>query len=175
MSELILTPQVKSVILEDDGRIPNNPLLPLLVYRGALQLPSREPALACEEVIGDNEWGNGWRNGIYSFHHYHSTAHEVLVIAKGGAKVQFGGESGPVIEVQSGDVVLIPAGVGHKNLGASRDLLVVGAYPAGQRWDLCRGSSDERPWAVKNISRVPMPTSDPIYGKEGPLTKYWLG
>jgi uncharacterized protein YjlB len=174
MKESIHAPQLKTFLLKDDGHIPNNPLLPLLVYEGVLQLSEADPAAVCERVFSANGWGSGWRNGIYSFHHYHSTAHEVLAVASGTARVQFGGESGPLIEVQTGDVVLIPAGVGHKNLGASRDLLVVGAYPPGQRWDLCRGTPDERPWALENIARVPLPTTDPVYGKQGPLTTHWL-
>ena len=75
--------------------------------------------------------------------------------------------------LQPGDVVVIPAGVGHKNLDASRDLLVVGAYPPGQDWDLCRGATDERPWALGNIAKVPLPTTDPIYGEQGLLLAYW--
>jgi uncharacterized protein YjlB len=88
-------------------------------------------------------------------------------------RVQFGGENGPLVDVTLGDVVLIPAGVGHKNLGSSRDLLVVGAYPPGQRWDLCRGTPAERPWALENIARVPLPKLDPVYGSAGPLTSQW--
>ena len=173
MSEAVQTPQTRIFLLTDDGAIPNNPQMPLLVYGGALQFPAGDPAAVCEQLFSANGWGSSWRNGIYSFHHYHSTAHEVLAVASGTASVQFGGENGPVIDVQMGDVVLIPAGVGHKNLSASRDLLVVGAYPLGQSWDLCRGTPDERPWAVVNIARVPLPTSDPIYGKQGPLTSHW--
>lgn len=173
MNEIITVPRLYTFLLADDGRIPNNPRLPLLVYDGALQLPTVDPAAACERIISANGWGSGWRNGIYSFHHYHSTAHEVLAVARGSARVHFGGENGPVIDVKSGDVVVIPAGVGHKNLGASRDLLIVGAYPDGQSWDLCRGTADERPWALENIARVPLPETDPIYGKQGPLIANW--
>ncbi len=165
--------ELKTYLLKDDGAIPNNEQLPLLVYSGVLELPDKNPAAACEAVFQANNWGSSWRNGIYSFHHYHSTAHEVLAIARGQARVQFGGETGPVVEVQTGDVVIIPAGVGHKNLGASADLLVVGAYPQGQSWDLCRGTPDERPWALDNIANVPLPESDPIYGEQGPLRKNW--
>jgi uncharacterized protein YjlB len=163
----------KTFLLQDDGRIPNNPHLPLIVYEGALQFLDHDPAAACEVIFTANHWGSSWRNGIYSFHHYHSTAHEVLAIARGTVRVHLGGESGPKIGVQQGDVVVIPAGVGHKNLGASRDLLVVGAYPPGQSWDFCRGTPDERPWAIENIARVPLPTTDPVYGQHGPLTTYW--
>ena len=173
MNKNILAPQLTIFLLQDNGRIPNNPRLPLLIYTDALQLPAQDAANICEQVIGSNGWGGSWRNGIYSFHHYHSTAHEVLAVARGTARVHFGGESGPKIDVKPGDVVVIPAGVGHKNLGSSSDLLVVGAYPRGQTWDLCRGAPDERPWAVENIARVPAPTSDPIYGAGGPLLSHW--
>ena len=168
------TPQVTTYLLPDDGRIPNNPTLPLLVYGGALQLPADNPAALCERVISASGWGNGWRNGIYSFHHYHSTAHEVLAIARGKARVHFGGENGPRLDVGPGDVVIIPAGVGHKNLGSSRDLLVVGAYPPGQTWDLLRGDPEERPWALENIAAVLLPQTDPIYGAVGPILTHWL-
>lgn len=174
MSDVLQKPSVKTFLLQDDGSIPNNPNLPLLVYAGALALPSNDPARPCEVIFESNQWGGGWRNGIYPFHHYHSTAHEVLAIAKGTAKVQFGGQEGPVIDVQPGDVVIIPAGVGHKNLGSSADLLVVGAYPSGQSWDMCRGSADERPEALDNITNVPLPERDPVYGEEGPLVTHWL-
>ena len=120
-----------------------------------------------------NGWGGSWRNGIYSFHHYHSTAHEVLAVAHGRARVQFGGESGPKIDVQQGDVVVIPAGVAHKNLGASTNLLVVGAYPEGQPWDMNHGRPGERPRTDENIRRVPRPEADPVNGGTGPLIEWW--
>jgi uncharacterized protein YjlB len=158
----------------DDGSIPNNPALPFLVYGGALELPREDPAGACETVFARNGWGGSWRDGIYPFPHYHSTAHEVLGICCGEAKVRFGGDAGIVLAVRAGDVVVIPAGVGHQNLGASADLLVVGAYPRGQNWDLCRGRADERPQALANIARVPLPATDPVYGADGPLIEHWV-
>jgi uncharacterized protein YjlB len=157
----------------DDGVIPNNPTLPFLVYGGALDLPDDDPAAACEAVFAANGWAGSWRDGIYPFPHYHSTAHEVLGICRGEAMVRFGGDSGVTLTVRAGDVVVIPAGVGHQNLGASADLLVVGAYPRGQTWDLCRGRPDERPRVLDNIARVSLPASDPVYGAEGPLIEHW--
>jgi uncharacterized protein YjlB len=71
-------------------------------------------------------------------------------------------------------VVIIPAGVGHKNMGSSSDFRVVGAYPPGQTWDMNYGKPNERPQADKNISRVPLPPADPIYGDNGPLVEFWL-
>ena len=101
-------------------------------------------------------------------------AHEVLAICRGKAKVQLGGENGIILSVSPGDVIIIPAGVAHKNLGASRDFLVVGAYPPGQSWDMNYGEAGERPDADQNISRVPRPKTDPVFGRRGPLIDHWL-
>ena len=172
-SDVIQTSRVAPHALKDDGSIPNN-RLPLLVYPGVLRLPEDDPAAVCESLFASNRWSGSWRNGIYSFHHYHSNTHEVLGICGGTATVLFGGEKGVTLSVASGDVVVIPAGVGHKNLGSSPDLLVVGAYPPGQQnWDLCRGKSSEHQQALQNIARVALPPSDPIYGPRGPLTEHW--
>lgn len=167
------TPEVNVHHLEDDGTIPNNASLPLIIYKKVFVLPDDDPAGVFEQLFETNGWGGTWRNGIYGYHHYHSTAHEVLGIARGRAKVQLGGERGIVQDVEAGDVVVIPAGVAHKNLGASSDFLVVGAYPAGQHYDMNYGKPGERPRADRNIAEVPLPDSDPVYGKDGPLVEHW--
>jgi uncharacterized protein YjlB len=174
LKDFVKTPQATCHLLKDDGLIPNNEKLPLLVYQNAVALPEDDPAAIFEAVFAANGWSGSWRNGIYSFPHYHSQAHEVLGIASGTAKVQFGGEKGVILTVKPGDVVVIPAGVGHKNLGASRDLCVVGAYPRGQTPDLRYGKPNERPEVIQNIARVPPPTLDPVYGANGPLIEYWV-
>ena len=165
-------PRVLTFPLKEDGLIPNS-RLPLLVYEGALKLPAHDAEEIVEELVAANGWGGSWVNGIYSFHHYHSTAHEVLGCFGGSATVQFGGPSGIRQKLHCGDVVIIPAGVAHKNLGASGDFGVVGAYPPGQRWDMCYGKPDERPRADENIGRVPLPETDPVYGADGPLLGHW--
>ena len=172
--DFIETPQVAHHALKDDGAIPNNERLPLLVYQNAVRLPDDDPAAIFEALFAANQWRGSWRNGIYSFHHYHSTAHEVLGISSGEARVRLGGKQGVTFTVRPGDVVVIPAGVGHKNLGASRDLCVVGAYPAGQHADLCDGKPEERARDLRNIARVALPASDPIYGTDGPLFDHWI-
>ena len=173
-NNIILQVKPKTFLFADDGSIPNNPHLPLILYPAALNLAKNDSATLCELIFQTNGWGGIWRNGIYTYHHFHSTAHEVLAIARGQAKVQFGGEQGVIMNVQSGDVVVIPAGVGHKNLGSSTNLLVVGAYPAGQRWDLCRGKPEQRLQILNNITQVPLPETDPIYGAEGLLVSHWV-
>jgi uncharacterized protein YjlB len=167
-------PEPLSCNFADDGSIPNNPHLPALIYTQAVELHG-DPAVALEHVFTTNGWLPDWRDGIYDYHHYHSTAHEVLGIAKGQVKVRLGGEQGRDFDLQAGDVVVLPAGTGHKCLSASDDLLVVGAYPPGQSWDLLRGASSDRPKALKNIAQVPLPESDPVYGADGPLPALWQG
>ena len=157
----------------DDGSIPNNPTLPLLIYPGVLDLSGADPAGSCIRRFAAHGWLGAWRNGIYAFPHYHSLAHEVLGICRGGATVRLGGKTGMTIEVKAGDALVLPAGTGHQNLGSSRDLLVVGAYPSGMDWDLCRGEPEERPAVLRNIEQVPRPGSDPIHGMEGPLLRLW--
>jgi uncharacterized protein YjlB len=166
------TSGVHAHVLADDGVIPNS-RLPLLVYEQAADLGGVDPPAAVEATLRANEWGHGWRNGVFPYHHYHSTAHEVLVVYAGAARVQLGGERGIVTTLNPGDVLIIPAGVGHKNLGASPDFRVVGAYPRGQTWDICYGKPSERPRSDENIARVPVPTADPIFGRQGPLLAHW--
>lgn len=166
--------EVLTYRFEDDGVIPNNPELPFLVYPGALAPAGADLAVAFETTFAAHGWGGGWRNGIFPFPHFHSTAHEALGIARGEAKVRFGGEHGAVLTVRAGDAVVIPAGVGHQNLGASADLLVVGAYPRGRSYDLCRGEPGERPQVLANIAAVPLPATDPLHGPDGPLIEHWV-
>lgn len=160
-------------LFADDGSIPNNPRLPLLLYRAAVEVPADDPARAFEELFARHGWTGSWRDGVYGFHHYHSTAHEVLGVARGRVRVRFGGERGTEAELVAGDVVVIPAGVGHKNEGSSPDLLVVGAYPRGQEPDLLRGGPGDRPRALETIAGVRLPATDPVHGAEGPLLERW--
>jgi len=118
-------------------------------------------------------WGGSWRNGIFPFHHYHSTAHEVLGIARGEAEVRFGGEHGETLRVRAGDAVLIPAGVGHKRLSSSHDLLVIGAYPAGEWADLMREGAQDKAGIRARIAAARPPKADPVAGKAGPMFTAW--
>lgn len=155
--------------LKPNGQIPNNERLPLLVYRGVLALGG-DAAAACEALFARHGWRDAWRNGIYGYDHFHATTHEVLGIVRGRARVRLGGDGGVETEVTAGDVVVIPAGVGHRNLGASDDLLVVGAYPGGGEPDIRIASGHG---AVVKAAEVPVPAADPVYGKDGPLVRRW--
>lgn len=155
----------------DDGRIPNSKY-PLLVYRNAFTARGSAGASWLENIFAANNWSNSWRNGIYSFHHYHSVTHEVLGIYSGSAFVHMGGEKGEKMTVNAGDIIVIPAGVGHKKLD-SDDLGVVGAYPGGHDWDLLKGEPGERPQADKNIAAALFPSHDPFAGDKNGLLKIW--
>jgi uncharacterized protein YjlB len=160
---------------KDDGLIPNHPRWPLVIYKGAVRLPdSLDPAAIFEELFESNGWGNSWRDSIYDYVHYHSRIHEVLGIARGSAKVQFGGPKGRVVSLKAGDVAILPAGTGHQCLKASGDLLVVGAYPPKGGYDECRSQQKDHRKAVTAIAKVARPRSDPVYGKDGPLLRAWL-
>jgi uncharacterized protein YjlB len=159
-------------VFADDGDVPNN-RLPLIAYAGVIDPLAGDPAVAFETLFASHGWGGMWRNGIYPFHHYHSTAHEVLGIARGQAEVRFGGEAGETLRVKAGDVVLIPAGVGHKRLSASDDLLVIGAYPKGQWADLMREGAEDKAGIRARIAAVPMPGADPVGGRAGPMMAAW--
>ncbi|MGF1473744.1 MAG: cupin domain-containing protein [Rubrobacteraceae bacterium] len=160
---------------EDAGAIPNNPDLPLLVYPRALGRNLQTPS-ACKALFARNGWGGAWVNGVFSFHHYHSNAHEVLAVVGGSATLVFGGPEGTAVNVAAGDVVAIPAGVGHCNAGSGGGFKVIGAYPRGQEdYDLKRGGPDERPRALENIRATPLPEADPLFGGNGPLRQRWPG
>jgi uncharacterized protein YjlB len=165
-----------TTMFRDDGVIPNNPKLPFIHYLGVVALPERgDPAAVFEELFERNGWGNSWRNGIYDYVHYHSGTHEVLGIARGHARVRFGGNSGKVVDLRAGDVVVLPAGTGHQSLDASKDLLVIGAYPPNGKYDECRGSRQEHERALESIPKVHLPAKDPVYGADGPLMDAWNG
>lgn len=179
------------------GEAPNNESLPLILYKAAVEFDEREPEAVFEEIFWGNKWADGFRDGTFPFHHYHSAAHEVVGVARGTAVLQFGGPSGPEVEVAAGDACVIPAGVVHRRIDDAPGYSVVGAYPHHQVPDCCVLSEadarlaevhpdavelvikvigEDKLKAVKaSIAATVLPATDPLSGSGGPINELWLG
>jgi len=164
----------RATVFKDNSLIPNNPTLPFLHYRKVASLARlSDPAALFERLFKTNGWVDAWRNGIYDYVHYHPRTHEVLGIARGRARVRFGGKKGRSVDLSAGDVVVLPAGTGHEALRATKDLLVVGAYPRTGKYDEYEGKRVEYEKALRMIPKVRLPSKDPVFGKKGPLKRFW--
>jgi uncharacterized protein YjlB len=170
-SQAVYAP-IQTLLLERNGWVPNNPRLPVLVYIKVIAVQDSDPAALFEKTFSANGWPPQWRYGVYDYHHYHTEGHEVLGVASGYARLMLGGPNGRVLEVSSGDVLLLPAGTGHCNVGSSDDFLVVGAYPPGQQADICREAPTKA--QLVSIDNLPFPDQDPVQGLHGAVHRYWI-
>jgi uncharacterized protein YjlB len=102
--------EVLTFQFKDAGEIPNNPHLPLLVYKQAVTLDDNTAAVAFERLFPKGGWYAAWRYGVYPFPHYHSTAHEVLGVYRGAAKIRLGHTTGLTLDGQEADLLRGQAG-----------------------------------------------------------------
>jgi uncharacterized protein YjlB len=141
--------------------IPNHPRFPVLIYRGVGA--AADGADAARALLAEHGWGGAWVNGVFPYHHFHSTSHEVLAVVAGWATLELGGPQGRGFEVTAGDVLVLPAGTGHRRASSDAAFAVVGAYPAGQEdYDILRA---DEPGARERIAAVPAPAEDPVGGE----------
>lgn len=173
MENVSAAPAVQALMLKANGGIPNNPTLPVLIYPAALSVAGNDPAALFERTFMANGWPPQWRYGVFTYHHYHTRGHEVLGVYAGQARLMLGGPDGHVVEVRAGDVLLLPAGTGHCNLGASADFRVVGAYPPGQEGDINRDPAT--PAQREQIAQLRFPHADPVLGGHGGVVEHWHG
>ena len=170
--EDVMEPEVESFNLKPDAEIPNS-ALPLLLYREALPPALQTPA-GCQALFAGNDWGGNWVDGIFDYWHFHVTGHEVLGCVAGEAEVGFGGDRGVEVTVKAGDVVAIPAGVGHKRLSAKRGgFTIVGGYPPGQNGTITQPGDYPLAEAERLIAALALPKADPVLGYAGPLIAAW--
>lgn len=160
----------ETLTFKPDTDMPNS-RLPVLIYRRALSRDTGGMARGFEDLFHGNDWHGVWRNGIYDYDHFHSTSHEVLGIEAGRARLQLGGASGVEVDVEAGDVLVLPAGTGHRRISGSLNLSVIGGYPRGQeRPDLLRAVNAK---SQDRIDHLSLPTTDPVQGPKGALLRLW--
>jgi uncharacterized protein YjlB len=150
-----------------NGWVPNNPDIPVLVDHAVEEGDCETLARTFEDRFAGNGWLPRWRDTIFDYHHYHSTAHEALGVAARSATVMLGGPDGLVVELAAGDALMLPVGTGHCRVRASEDFLAVGAYPEGQDWDICREAPSQE--AAKRIRSLDLPPLDPVLGAIGAI------
>ena len=167
-----MEPDVATTVLQPEDGIPNS-RLPLILYRHALP-PELRTASGCQALFDRNQWTGNWVDGIFDYWHFHVTGHEVLGCIAGAATIGFGGDSGIAVEFGEGDVVVIPAGVGHKRLSEKRGgFTVVGGYPPGQSGEIARPGQISVDEAQRTIAALQPPRADPVLAHQGPLMQAW--
>lgn len=164
--------EVIQEIIHRNDFFPGNSIYPLLIYKKVFDFIDQSTE-AVQKFLKKNGWINSWVDSIYPYHHYHSNTHEALVVFRGSASVQIGGENGAIYVIAQNDVIIFPAGVSHKNLESSEDFTTIGAYPFDVHYDMYYGNADEYLEAEKNVKRVGLPLTDPVFGKNGLLFDFW--
>lgn len=165
--------QPQPLHFKPDSKIPNNPVLPTLIYRQVLDRQTANKDKLFKRHFQQSGWRGGWTGFVFDYHHFHTTSHEALAVARGRISLLLGGENGKKLDLEAGDLIVLPAGTGHKMISSSENLVIVGAYPEGQEeYDICR-SLYECPDAEEKIANFALPVSDPFYGAAGPLLKEW--
>ena len=161
----------KTFYFKDDGIVPNN-ALPVILYQKVTD--AEDCSAWLEHRFRENLWLNNWRDIILPYDHFHSNTHEVLGLGRGSVSLKIGGTNGIILSLSAGDVVILPAGVGHYSVSEHTDYEFVGGYPNGAEWDLKTGlEPGERAQILQSISTVEMPELDPIFGQEGLLFEKW--
>lgn len=159
----VTRPETLLIDADEASGFPNSPL-PVLIYRQIIDVAGEHAASRFEAMFADHRWPPEWRYGLFDFDHFHSTAHEALGVFRGRARIRLGGPSGGQRAIAAGDVLVLPAGVGHANLASSDDFAMVGAYPPGQRWEVERGDPARFDAARRRVAAVALPDADPVGG-----------
>ena len=160
-------------LFKPKGGIPNS-ALPLLVWPGRLPADGRNGRAACA-LFERNGWSGTWVDTFLPFWHFHTRGHEVLACVSGGAEIGFGGENGVTLDVNAGDVCLVPAGVAHRRGAASADFQMAGGYPPGQQGNIFRVGEMDDAQVEMEIATLALPQRDPVSGLANGVVEYWRG
>lgn len=161
---------VRTFMLADDGTVPNNPILSVVMMTDAIK---PDEAYVTQRYQA-NGWGGAWAYTVFDYAHYHSDAHEVLTCVQGWADLRLGGENGRALHVIEGDCIVLPAGTGHQRLEASDAFLVVGGYPPGQEApEIRRATPENYAGTPARVAAVERPKTCPIGGATGPTMQAW--
>jgi uncharacterized protein YjlB len=164
-------PQIETFRLTPHAWVPNNRCLPVIVYRHAFDAATRDLGAQIDRRFAERGWPVQWHDGVFDYHHFHSTAHEVLGVIAGSAELIVGGPGGRTLRIVGGDVLLLPAGTGHCLATRDDAFQVAGGYPHGQQWDIRRDALT--PGELRLMEALPFPACDPVYGERGPLIEHW--
>lgn len=130
-----MTTQPETHFLKPNTCAPNNPNLPVLVYRGVLPNPPSEDSTT--EHLTRNGWRKDGTWGHISYRHFHPNVHECYGVFSGHSKLLLGRgqgdeDGGIEVDVKTGDVIVLPAGTAHVCLESSEDpaYRYIGVYPA---------------------------------------------
>lgn len=146
--------------------IPNSDR-PLLALDSAIERLDATAAKV-ERRFAENGWQGTWTYTVFDYWHFHVEGHEVLACVAGQASIGFGGNDargGIAITMKPGDVVIVPAGVGHKRLEGTPNFQVTGAYPPGQNGRITRAGAMSVDDARHAVSRLSDPATHPLNGR----------
>lgn len=158
-------------VFEPDGGIPNS-RLPLVFWRGRLAKDARG-GTAATALYRRNGWQGTWVYTVFPYWHFHTRGHEVLACVSGWARIGFGGDRGLKVDVELGDVCVIPAGVGHRKFDASSDFQMAGGYPPGQEGNIVKPGDLDDERIAREIAAVKLPETDPVSGRADGVVAIW--
>jgi uncharacterized protein YjlB len=163
--------EAQRFFFEPEGGIPNS-RLPLVFWKGRLPQDCRDGQKA-QALFRRNGWQGTWTATVFPYWHFHTRGHEALACVSGSARIALGGDGGIVVDVEAGDVTLIPAGVGHNKLKMSANFLMAGCYPPGQQGNIVRPGDLDETRIAREIAAVELPRTDPISGGDDGVVAAW--
>lgn len=215
-----MTPEITTYNIKPTKLIPNSSK-PLLLYKNCFTENGKVSASLAYDTFASNGWDAQWVTtyGHYQRSHYHPATHEAMVVLSGPGTIRWGvadldddpqkhtygtayEEGGVEVEVNPGDVFVIPAGVTHKSFnpvatqsdavcltgGGNHSIdaedpgKMVGGLKVGgftmmgaypRGFDWGWSEGGEHVGRFEEVWSVENAKSDPVLGNKGGITQYW--